>query len=129
MTVAVPANIAIETLLLPVDPTAPAGIDLRYQPLFDEIKVARRVADTSPTELAPWKKVADLVLKAAAKSKDLQLAIWLLEAFAHVDGFAGTATGLIILRRMLDDYWESVYPQIEADDSEPLSYRRALLFW
>lgn len=119
----------VEAVLLPVDTVAPAGADLRYQPIFDEIKSARRLAEADPTELAPWKKVAELVLKATTRSKDIQLAIWLLEAFARTDGFRGASSGLVIVRRLLEQYWDTLYPQVDPDDVDPLGYRRALLHW
>src|SRR5262249_29685624 len=85
----------VEAILLPVDAAAPAGVDLRYQPIYDEIKAARRLAEADPAEIAGWKKVAELALKAITRSKDLQLAIWLLEAFARIDGYRGASSGLL----------------------------------
>jgi type VI secretion system protein ImpA len=125
-----PGSIAdVDAILLPVDGSAPAGPNLKYQPVFDEIKAARRLAEADPAELAPWKKVAELVVKATSRSKDLQLAIWLLEAFARIDGFRGTSTGLVVVRRLLQDFWESVHPQLDLEDPDPVGYRRALLYW
>lgn len=119
----------VDAALLPVSAGAPAGTDLRYQAIFDEIKTARRLAEADPTERAPWKTVTELLLKAMTRSKDLQLGVWLLEALARIDGFRGASTGLVVLRRLLDEYWESVYPQLDPDDTEPLGFRRALLDW
>lgn len=119
----------VDALLGPVDASAPAGADLRYLPIYDEIKTARRDAEADPTELAPWRKVAELVVKAIGRSKDLQLAVWLIEALARIDGFQGASGGLIVLRRMIEQYWDSVYPQIDPEDNEPLGFRRALLDW
>lgn len=119
----------LEALVAPVAGQTPAGADLRYLPIFDEIKAARRAAEEDPGELAPWRKVADLVTRAAARSKDLQLGVWLLEAFARIDGYRGAAVGLAVMRRLLDDFWDSVYPQLDPDDADPPGYRRALLHW
>jgi type VI secretion system protein ImpA len=125
---AVPAD-DIQLLVAPVAGAQPAGADLRYQPVFDEIKAARRAAEEDPGELAPWRKVADLATRASARSKDLQLGIWLLEAFARIDGFRGATAGLTVVRRLLDDFWDTVYPQLDPDEPDPLEYRRALLHW
>lgn len=119
----------VEALIAPVEPSAPAGADLRYQPIYDEIKEARRTAEADPTELTPWKRVAELVIKALKRSKDLQLAIWLLEAFARIDGYQGASGGLSVLRRLLEQYWDVLYPQIDPEDSEPLGHRMGLLEW
>ena len=119
----------VEALLAPVDAAAPAGADLRYQPIYDDIKEARRAAEVDPTELSPWKRVAELTIKALKGSKDLQLAIWLLEAFARIDGYQGASGGLTVLRRMIDQYWDVLYPEIDPEDVEPLGHRIALLEW
>ena len=119
----------LEPLVAPVDPAAPAGLDLRYQPIFDEIKAARREAEEDPREVAPWKRVADLVLSAMGRSRDLQLVAWLTDALVRIDGFQGVASGLAITRRTLDQYWETLYPRLDPEDSDPLEHRRALLEW
>jgi type VI secretion system ImpA family protein len=123
----IPVN--VDELLAPAEGSAPAGAELRYLPIFDEIKAARRAAEDEPTDSTPWKRVADLGAKALGRSKDLQLAIWLLESLARVDGFRGVSTGLVVVRRLLVEYWESLYPQMDPDDSEPLGFRRSLLDW
>src|SRR5437773_580756 len=92
----------VSALLGPVEAKAPAGADLRYLPVYDEIKAARREAEVDPRELAPWKRIAGLVANALTRSKDLQLAAWLAEALARVEGFPGTAAGLLVTRRLLD---------------------------
>jgi type VI secretion system protein ImpA len=119
----------VESVLAPVKGGSPAGAELRYLPIFDEIKAARRLAEADPTELAPWRTVLELAAKASTRSKDLQLGIWILETLSRIDGFDGAASGLLIVRRLLDEYWDSLYPQIDAEDAEPLGFRRALVEW
>ncbi len=119
----------LEGLIAPVAPGTPAGADLRYQPIYDEIKAARRLAEASPTEKAQWKKVVELVTKAFLRSRDLQLAIWLLEGLSRLDAFRGATTGLMVTRRLVDEQWDSVYPQVDPEDGDPLGFRRALLLW
>lgn len=132
-------SLDLDALLVPVPGPAPAGADLRYLPIYDEIKVARRAAeagrdpkgeDKSEANVAAlWKKVAELAASALVKSKDLQLAIWLLEALAQTDGFTGTSTGLVIVRRLLVEFWEGLYPAVDPEDSDPLGARTGLLNW
>jgi type VI secretion system protein ImpA len=119
----------VDALLAPAAGGTPSGPDLRYLPVYDELKTARKTAEAEPQELIPWKKLADLSAKALAQSKDLQIAIWLMEPLARVDGFRGVSAGLVILRRLLVEFWESLYPAIDPDDSEPLGFRKALLNW
>jgi type VI secretion system protein ImpA len=77
-----------DDLLNPIAGENPSGASLRYDPLFDKIKEARREDDDAPQgewaherKAADWKQVIKLAGEAlATKSKDLQLAAWLTEA-------------------------------------------------
>ena len=90
-----------DDILNPIPGDNPGGENLRYAPVYDKIKEARRQDDEGP--MGDWqreRKVADwtLVIKLgseaiATKSKDLQLAVWLTEALLHKEGFPGSAIG------------------------------------
>jgi len=118
--------IDIDALLAPIPGENPAGEDLRYSPTYDEIKDARRTEET--LELGDWKreiKTADwdkvitiTVEMLSKKTKDLQIAAWLLEALTVMEGFDGLVAGLRILTGLLRDYWENAYPLIEEGDLE-----------
>ena len=115
-----------DDLLKPIEGANPSGADLRYAPVFDKIKEARRVEDDAPQ--GDWqreRKLADykLVLKLASetlatKSKDLQLAAWVTEAALRQEGFAGLLQGLKLIRGLLENFWDTVYPEIEDGDME-----------
>lgn len=120
-------SIDVDALMAPAAGASPAGADLRYQPIYDEIKAAKRLAEGDPTDLAPWKKVATLASQGLTQSKDLQLAIWLVEPLARLDGFAGVASGLIVLRRLLIEHWEWLYPALDPEETDPASFRRSLI--
>jgi type VI secretion system protein ImpA len=121
-------------LVNPIPGPNPAGMDLRYDPLYDKIKEARHEDDDAPQ--GDWqrpRKTADygLVSKLASealatRSKDLQLAAWLTEAQLRREGFAGLRSGLEFLRTLLVRYWEDLYPQLEDGDPE---LRAAPLSW
>jgi len=86
-----------DDLLNPIPGENPSGESLRYAPVFDKIKEARRADDDAPQ--GDWqfeRKTADypLVIKLAGealatKSKDLQVAAWLTEAILRKEGFRG----------------------------------------
>ena len=121
-------------LLSPIPGTDPAGIDLRYDPVYDKIKEARLQDDDGPQ--GDWqrpRKTADFALVAklagdalAGRSKDLQLAAWLTEAQVHREGFAGLLAGLTLIRSLLLDFWDGLHPPIEDGDPE---LRAAPLAW
>ncbi|HTM48381.1 MAG TPA: type VI secretion system protein TssA [Bryobacteraceae bacterium] len=113
-------------LLNPVPGPNPSGEDLRYNPIYDKIREARRQDD----DLAQgaWqkeRKVADYpaVMKLTqdalvTKSKDLQLAAWLTEALLFREKFGGLRDGLVLCRSLIDAFWDTLYPAIEDGDVE-----------
>jgi type VI secretion system protein ImpA len=123
-----------DDLLNPIAGPNPGGADLRYDPLYDRIKEARREDDDAPQgEWQHTRKVADwpLVIKltsdaVATKSKDLQLAVWLAEAMLRREGFGGFRATLDVIRGLLDTFWDHLYPEAEDGD---LELRAAPLEW
>jgi type VI secretion system protein ImpA len=123
-----------DDLLSPIPGDNPGGVDLRYDPLTDKVREARREDDTAPQ--GEWKsalKVADyaqaikLAGEAIAKrSKDLQLAVWLVDAHVRQEGFAILPPALAFLRGLVAEFWGTLYPQIEDGDAEA---RAAPLEW
>ena len=122
-----------DDLLTPIPGENPAGTDLRYE-LYDIVREARREEVDAPT--GGWdrpRKVADWVLVAketsnalATKSKDLQLAAWLAEAMYRREGFAGLAAALRLAKGLLEQYWDTLYPELEDGDAEA---RAQVLQW
>jgi type VI secretion system protein ImpA len=80
------------------------------------------------TELkrADWGAVEFLCSTALAeRSKDLQLAAWLLEAWIQLDGFEGAARGLELIARLCMAFWDGMYPSL----TEELEARLAPVRW
>ncbi len=123
-----------DDLLSPIAGTNPGGIELRYDPIFDKIKEARREdLDAPQGEWATTLKTPDwpLVIKLAkdalaTKSKDLQIAAWLTEALARREGFPGLRSGIEVLSGLVEEHWEHLYPEIDDGDAE---MRAAPLEW
>ncbi|HET8654038.1 MAG TPA: type VI secretion system protein TssA [Longimicrobiaceae bacterium] len=123
-----------EDLLAPIAEDRPGGDDIRYEPVYDQIKEARREDEDLPTrgwetarKLADWPLVVKLASEVLAKrSKDLQVAVWLSEAQLQREGVIGLRESLALIRGLLDQYWESLYPELEDGDAE---FRAAPLEW
>jgi type VI secretion system protein ImpA len=123
-----------EDILNPIPGDNPSGESLRYAPVYDQIKEARREDDDVPqgdwqiaVKKADWVLVIKLASEAlATKSKDLQLAAWLTEAMLQREGYAGLQVGLGLLRGLIENFWDSLYPELEDDDAE---LRAAPLDW
>lgn len=123
-----------DNILQPIAGDNPCGADLRYQPVYDQIKEARREDDDADQgvwqrarKTADWAQVVKLASNAIAKqSKDLQLAAWLTEGLVYREGFPGLREGLQLTYDLLDQFWDNLYPELEDGDSEmrsvPLAY-------
>ena len=123
-----------DDLLNPIPGENPSGESLRYAPVFDKIKEARRADDDAPQ--GEWqfeRKTADypLVIKLAGealatKSKDLQVAAWLTEAILRKEGFPGLKAGLELIKGLIENFWDTLYPELDDGDAE---MRAAPLEW
>ena len=120
----------LDRLTAPISAEHPCGEWLRYEGTYEQIRDARREDDPGlpqgvwQTELkrANWNAVEQLCAEAlTSRSKDLQLAAWLLEAWIQLDSFAGTARGIELMRRLCFAYWEEMYPALDADMASRLA--------
>jgi type VI secretion system protein ImpA len=121
-------NADFDALLAPVpDGESGAGVSLRYEPVYQQIREARTHDDASlpmgewerPLIKADWKRVAALSSDAlATRSKDFQLAAWLCEAWVHLHGVEGLASGTRLLTALAERYWSSAWPMLEEGDAD-----------
>ncbi|MFH0730428.1 MAG: type VI secretion system protein TssA [Pseudomonadota bacterium] len=119
-------TIDIQPILTPIPGDNPAGEDLRYTGTYEELKEARRADDPldrgdwqRDIKTADWNKIIAIATEALShKTKDLQIAAFLVEALSNTEGFSGIACGLNVITGFLLEFWEDVYPQIEEGDLE-----------
>lgn len=113
-------------LLLPIPGDNPSGENLYYTPLFQQIREARRQEDTGPqgqwvheVKMADYPLVIKLTTEALSKkTKDLFLATWLTEALLNRDHFSGLNDGLILTIGLIEQFWDTIYPELEDGDAE-----------
>jgi len=129
------ATIDIDRLLQPIPGDDPAGADLRYEGIYDELREARREDDPSlpqgvwaaDLKRADWARLRELAVGALAeRSKDLQIAAWLVEGLTRLEGPRGLADGLNLVTALCHAFWPSLYPKMEDDD---LEYRLGIFYW
>lgn len=134
MTEAAPVD--VEALLQPIPGDLPAGSNLRYEPIYDELRELRREDDAlaprgvwrSKLKTADWPALIDRAQSAlTARSKDLQVAAWMTEALTARYGLAGTATGFAILAGLVARFWSGLWPAAGEDPEEDA--RLTVLEW
>jgi type VI secretion system protein ImpA len=120
------AVVDLNALLAPISGENLAGESVRYSGVYDAIKEARRADDELPmgewqreAKAADWLAVIKLSTEAlATKSKDLQLAVWLVEALVKRHSFPGLRDGFRVLQGLQETFWDSLYPEVEDGDVE-----------
>ena len=123
-----------EDILNPIAGDNPSGRSLRYAPIYDKIKEARREDDElnqgawqHERKVADWVQVSKLCQDAiAAESKDLQLAVWLAEAQLKREGVRAFGEAVQLCQGLLDKFWDNLYPELDDGDAEQ---RAAPLDW
>jgi len=130
-----------EGLLNPIPGQNPSGQNLRYDPVYDKIREARRADEEiqvseEASKRDVWKheikkadfiQVTKLATEALSKrTKDLQIAAWLTEALVAQERIPGLTQGLELLRGLIANFWETLYPEVEDDD---LLLRAAPVEW
>lgn len=140
-----------ELLVQPITPEAPAGESLRYDSVYDSIVSARRQEAALPqgvwqraTQQADWPLVEELCRNAlATRSKDLQIAVWLTEAWLHLFGLAGFTNGCKLITNLHELYLVELIPSpksaqqiiaagtpLPLDSSDPaIEHRLNMLQW
>jgi len=121
----------LDDLVEPIPGESPVGINIREDvspnSLYYQIKDARSAArsierknlEESSTERADseWQSVYELALNLLkAHTKDIEVAVWLLEASTRLYGLKGLYTSFELLHALVDKYWDTIYP--EADDED-----------
>lgn len=119
----------------PLDTDGPAGPALRYDPAYARIRDARLEEDASlpmgewtrPLKKADWRTAELLCTELLQRrSKDLQVAAWLTEAWVHRHGVDGLIAGARLLQGLARDFWQDVHPRIEDGDAD---MRAATFVW
>lgn len=114
----------LSPLLAPIPGDNPSGRSVRDDPIYEQIKEARREDDDA--DQGAWqraRKIADhgMVVKLTADvlsttSKDLQLASWWTESMLKREGLVGLRDGVALMRGLLENFWDTLYPEIEDGD-------------
>lgn len=115
-----------EALLAPISSDRPAGENLRYDQVYDDIQEARRADDQlaqgewqHSLKTSDWPAVRSQCRDAlASRTKDIQIAVWLLESLTVLQGFEGVGIGLRLISSLIDSFWEDLYPVMEDGDIE-----------
>ncbi len=129
------ADADITVLAAPLHGDAPSGPDLEYDADFMALERAvaprgERVVggDEGETDEPDWDRAATAALALLARTRDLRVAVILASAWLRTRGLPGWSDGLALVLAMLEQLWDSVHPQLDAeDDDDPTARVNALM--
>lgn len=107
----------------------PNSIYARVRSLRAQAKATERQMRMGGTPETPWKEIwgpiRELVSDALLnETKDIELAVYLVEGLTREQSFEGLAAGLQVIRGLLEEFWETVYPR---DDDGDFEYRLSFI--
>lgn len=113
----------VDALLFELDPLAPCGPNLEYDPRFVELeqtalgKPEVQYGDTITAAVPPeWKAVKALSMELLQSARDLRVAVPFLHANLALHGMPGLAESLTLIERLLEERWDHVHPQLDPED-------------
>jgi len=108
----------------------PSGPNLEYEPDFLALERAQQgrpeqvIGDTVKAAEDPdWRTVAELAEALLARTRDLRVAVAWTTAMLKTQGLAGLASGLVLIQGLLEGQWDTVHPQLDADDDNDPTLR------
>lgn len=125
-----------DPILEPLEGDSETGSFVRYTGDYTRIEEARRLEDPNlprgvwqrSLKQADWDEVVDLCRDTLEhRSKDLQIAVWMIEAMVHRDGLAAIGPGLELIIGMCERFWDGLFPEIDEDGDA--SARSATISW
>jgi type VI secretion system protein ImpA len=120
----------VDDLLAPVSSEDPCGPDLSYDPALQELEIlvqGKPETQFSEAEEPNWKQVREKSLALFARSKDLRVAINLVLVELQEEGFPGFFSGLQLIRRMLEQYWDTLQQRLDHESNNDALERMTLL--
>lgn len=120
----------VQKLLTPISPDQPCGDDLSYDKEYLALELAAKgkeatqVGDSVIAAEEPnWRQIRESGVEVFSRSKDLQVAIHLVNAATELGGYPGLLDGLALIRGLLDQFWEPMYPRLDPDDANDPTQR------
>ena len=106
----------VDSLLEPISAEHPCGEDIGYDPQFIELDTflqGREETQFAAAEEPDWKAIMERCLALFQRSKDLRIALRLSVALLKMEGLPGFRDGLVLLKGLVERYWDPVYPRLE----------------
>ena len=124
------ASVSTESLLdllEPIEKENPSGRWVRYENKYLAILAEKNEDDPNlpmgewerPLKQTDWKRVIDVAWDLLEKeTKDLEICIFLIQGWTSLYGMRGLRCGLLLLYKLTEKYWDTLWPKFESFDSD-----------
>jgi len=114
----------------PLAEAEPSGPNLEYDADFQALERAQQgrpeqaIGDSvKPAEEPDWGDVVERAEALMGRTRDLRVAVALTHSLLKTEGLAGLALGLSVIKGLLESQWDTVHPQLDADDNNDPTLR------
>ncbi|WP_177420351.1 type VI secretion system protein TssA [endosymbiont of Lamellibrachia barhami] len=122
--------IDVESILQEISADSPCGEDMEYDPAFIELvqlavgRAEQQIGDTLVEAEEPnWEAMQNTSLELLSRTKDIRILIYLIRAVLHTEGYNGAAKGIKLLHGLVEQNWEQIHPQLDAEDNNDPTMR------
>jgi type VI secretion system protein ImpA len=122
--------IKVDDILKPVSDDSPCGPDLEYDPAFTELEMVSQFKPEQvmgdsviPAQEPDWRSVRQKADELLTRTKDLRVIMHLTRAALRMEGLGGLRDGLKAIHGVLEQYWDTVHPQLDPDDNNDPTMR------
>ena len=127
-------NELVVKLLQPVSADQPCGPDLSEKPLYDELtqvlkgKPSIQVGSVEKAAEPPdWRELKAKSLEYLTQSKHLRAAVMYCGSSLQTAGLPGFRDGLQLIRGLVEQYWPTIHPPLDAEDNNDPTQRLNIL--
>lgn len=120
----------LDNLLQSFGDDAPSGEDLEYDADFTALEIANQPGEERvigdaviASEDQDFVQVAELAMALLNRTKDLRVAVILANAVLRTKGLTAFEEVLRYIRGCLEDFWDSVHPQLDDEDDDDPTMR------
>ena len=115
-----PTMSALDNFLEPVSPDNECGEDISYDPNFlelDTLVLGKPEGMFGGGEPPDWKLIRERCRELLGRSKHLRVVVTLAGAELRMSGVPGFRDGIVLLKGLVDRYWEGLYPRLDPEDN------------
>lgn len=120
----------LEALSQPISAELPSGDNLEYDPQYMKMETLFQsrgessIAGFEEGVAGPdWKGVEQLAAELLERTRDLRVQVYATLASIHTQGLFAFRDNLKALQVFLDDFWETVHPQLDPSDNNDPTLR------